>query len=643
MSPTIPILPHGLPGPRTRNGSCLLACLATLALATGCQPTTVAPKATVTTPTPVPEWSASRFQNIRLEHVGSEQCMTCHEEQHRTWQVTAHARSMSLVKPDREPADARFQHDPSGRHYSVARVDGRLHHHESLVTGDGSTVTLSDHPLKYLVGSGRFSRTYLVELDGFLVESPITWYASRKAWDMSPGYDHPRHDSFRRRANHGCLLCHAGLVTAEDPHGFAFPHEELAIGCERCHGPGSAHVKRHERAATRGPTTGDGTIDLTIVNPAHLDRSLAEAVCQQCHLQGDVKILVRGRRPGDFRPGLPLADERVEYRLEGSGPEMTVVGHVEQLQQSRCYQQAESLSCVTCHDPHDPHEPRSVMKKLTYQRSVCLGCHKPGSCGAASTARQATAPVADACTDCHMPQVPTEIPHIAFTHHRIAVHGSASAKTGGNTGDTGPAGQKLVTCQDLSRFSSEERNRMLGLAYLRLHFQRQWSHGTFLTRASTLLNDVASRMSGDGELAAARAEIAWERGDRTQAGRLARQALRQLLPFQVDAEIQASHVQAQVLIEQRDFKTAAKLLERMILVRRNPLHWALLGHCYKELRRTAEAIAAFEQALAIAPGQGALHAALAVLYQQSGNASQAGHHRTQARLFPPDGFPRREK
>jgi len=154
---------------------------------------------------------------------------------------------------------------------------------------------------------------------------------------------------------------------------------------------------------------------------------------------------------------------------------------------------------------------------------------------------------------------------------------------------------------------------------------------------------VASRISGDGELAAARAEIAWERGDRTQAARLAQLALQQVLSFQVDAEIQASHVQAQVLIEQRDFKSAAKLLERMTRVRRNPLHWALLGHCYKELRRTTEAITAFEQALAIAPGQGALHAALAPLYQQSGNATQADRHRSQARLFPPDGFPRREK
>ena len=638
MSPTIFTPPRGQPGQQTRSGRRLLACLLTLALSAGCQPADDEPR---TTPdTPRPERTSSRFLNIQQDYVGSEQCVTCHKKQHQTWQVTAHARSMAPVQPDHEPDDGQFVHAPSGRHYAVNRVQDQLHHRESLVNEDGSRTVLSDHPLKYLVGSGRFSRTYLVEIDGFLVESPVTWYASRKAWDMSPGYDHSRHDSFRRRANQGCLLCHAGLVTAAEPHGFTFPHKELAIGCERCHGPGSAHVKRHQ-GNTAHDASSNGTLDLTIVNPTHLTRDLAEAICQQCHLQGDVKVLVRGRRPGDFRPGLPLADERVEYRLDGSGPEMTVVGHVDQLQQSRCYQQAQSLSCVTCHDPHDPHEPRSPREKLTYQRTVCLECHKSTSCQGPAADRQATAPVADACTSCHMPQVPTEIPHIAFTHHRIAVHKSPVRKVVSKFSDTNPDTQKLVTCQDLSRFSSDERNRMLGLAYLRLHFQRQWSHGTFLTRADALLNGVAPRISGDGELDAARAEIAWERGDRRQAGQLAQQALQQALP--TDAEIQASHVRVQILIEKRKFRTARKLLTRMTRLRRNPLHWALLGHCNKELGRTREAITAFEQALQIAPGQGALHAVLVPLYRQTKNISQADHHQSQARLFPPNGFPRRKK
>ena len=132
---------------------------------------------------------------------------------------------------------------------------------------------------------------------------------------------------------------------------------EPAIGCERCHGPGELHVAWHEGALPNlysdagRSTPAEGAKDNTIVNPARLSRELSEAVCQQCHLQGDVQVTVRGRRHDSFRPGFPLSDFRHEYRLFASS-DMTVVGHVEQMQQSRCYTESDSLTCTTCHDPH---------------------------------------------------------------------------------------------------------------------------------------------------------------------------------------------------------------------------------------------------------------------------------------------------
>ncbi len=41
----------------------------------------------------------------------------------------------------------------------------------------------------YAVGSGARSITYLVERDGRLFESPITWYTQKQQWDLSPGYE----------------------------------------------------------------------------------------------------------------------------------------------------------------------------------------------------------------------------------------------------------------------------------------------------------------------------------------------------------------------------------------------------------------------------------------------------------------------
>ncbi|MGI9071830.1 MAG: multiheme c-type cytochrome [Bryobacteraceae bacterium] len=47
---------------------------------------------------------------------------------------------------------------------------------------------------------------------------------------------------------------------------------EWNVGCERCHGPGSLHVKR--------PSANN------IINPARLDFVAANDTCIQCHSQG---------------------------------------------------------------------------------------------------------------------------------------------------------------------------------------------------------------------------------------------------------------------------------------------------------------------------------------------------------------------
>jgi hypothetical protein len=629
--------------PISSNRLALLLAIA-LPLGCGCGDETepdgkaaAATAATAATATPVPPRAESKFQNaaVDVDYVGSQQCVTCHADQHATWKTSSHAKSMTRVTSADEPPDAKFEHRKSGRVYEVARVESSLHHRESMVLNDGTLVPLSDHPLDFLVGSGRFSRTYLVELDGSLIESPITWYTQRQAWDMSPGYDHSIHRSFRRRATHSCLLCHAGLVEPVEPRGFTFPHNELSIGCERCHGPGSRHVAGHTEP--KAELLGDRPVDLTIVNPSRLDRPLAEAICQQCHLQADVKVTVRGRRPGDFRPGLPLSDERIEFRLVGSGPEMTVVGHVDQLQESRCYQQDNSLSCVTCHDSHDPHRPQDSITRARRARTNCLQCHGADDCGETQAARAATRHLADSCAACHMPEVDTDIPHIAFTHHRIAVHETSKARTSSDSRTGLAADGELKTIQDLSRFSAAERDRMLGLGYYRLHFQRPWQHARFLVRAEGLLRRAAREIRGDAVLDAARAEIAWEAKQVAAADRGASQVLD---AEHVDAATRAValHVKVQVLMQRGKLALAIPLLEELTTSRRDPLDWALLGHCRSRTGKLPEAIAAFEKALTIAPGQGSIHRALVPLYERTGDSDQAKTHREKARQLPSNGF-----
>jgi hypothetical protein len=300
-------------------------------------------------PFPLPQLSDSPYLTTRPEarHVGIAACKECHVTNHASYLHTAHSRALSVVEAKTEPPDGAFTHALTGRAYRVHRQDGQLRHEETLRSTDGEVLARLDLPIRYLVGSGHFSRTYLVENDGFLSESPLSYYGQKQAWGMSPGFDLPRHLGFERPVTAECLVCHAGQVEPKAGTSEGVVLLEQAIGCESCHGPGSLHAERHrEGKHVRGED------DYTIVNPAKLSRPLLEAVCSACHLQGDVRIDVRGRRILDYRPGLPLSDFRVHYFFASAGEGMTVVGHVEQLRKSLCYQKSPEMTCLSCHDMH---------------------------------------------------------------------------------------------------------------------------------------------------------------------------------------------------------------------------------------------------------------------------------------------------
>src|SRR5579872_1225529 len=134
---------------------------------------------------PDPGYSETNYLNAGsvVQYIGSSACGKCHRENEQSYLLTPHSRAFTDVSIEKEPHDGRFEHIASGRSYRVYRKDGQLHHEEIVRTSEGMEVTHLDFPVRYLVGSGHFSRTYLIEIDGFFHESPITWYASKQKWD----------------------------------------------------------------------------------------------------------------------------------------------------------------------------------------------------------------------------------------------------------------------------------------------------------------------------------------------------------------------------------------------------------------------------------------------------------------------------
>jgi hypothetical protein len=123
------------------------------------------------------------------------------------------------------------------------------------------------------------------------------------------------------------LSCHtsdaqAPEVGTENKYGTPlFAHG--GITCERCHGGNLSHGLK-----ARAPVKGGKKVSPAaapdrpgIVNPSKLTPARRDAVCMQCHLEGNAAIEQPGRHLYEFRPGDDLSDFVRYYVLSGDGKE----------------------------------------------------------------------------------------------------------------------------------------------------------------------------------------------------------------------------------------------------------------------------------------------------------------------------------
>lgn len=340
-------------------------------------------------------WSAAA-QTPSAE-VGSKACAGCHAEIYRKYSATGMARSSGRTGAGgfkESFQHSSFQHGPSGAAYEVDERY-RLFFARGEVKGTRA--------LEWFVGSGNVGRSYLFSMEGFLFQAPVSYYSAVGKWDVSPGYANRTTIDLTRAVEPACLQCHASRLqpVAGTQNGFqAAPFLEEGISCERCHGPGSAHLTR----SGRGP----------IVNPAKLDARRRDAVCAQCHLTGAARIARARRSP--YRPGALLSDSLAVFVWSDSASQgLTATSHFEKFALSACRKASgDRMWCGSCHDPH---EQPAVAQRPAHYRARCQQCHQTAPCKETREARDANG---DDCAACHMPRGETAAgEHVVYTDHSI--------------------------------------------------------------------------------------------------------------------------------------------------------------------------------------------------------------------------------
>jgi hypothetical protein len=311
---------------------------------------------------------------------GNDSCRPCHATIVKMYERTPMARSTGAITNNVPPG--KFNHAASGLEY--------------VITRNGQVKTQrSQHQFDFFIGSGAAGFSYLIFRDRFLFQAPVTWYSQKKRWDASPGYQDDPVMAWDRPIDPSCLSCHASQLTHiyNTVNRYAEkPFEQAGIACERCHGPGSGHIKGQAK----------------MINPAKLDPERRDDVCRQCHLMGEARIERPGRTFAQFRAGARLGDFVAYFVADDpNGPALRTTSHVENMNASQCKQASgDKMWCGTCHDTHT-----MPVNPVAWFRAKCEACHGKRASGCPRSAN---------CIGCHMPKSQAvDAGHGAFTDHSI--------------------------------------------------------------------------------------------------------------------------------------------------------------------------------------------------------------------------------
>jgi len=351
--------------------------------------------------------------------VGAQACATCHAQVHADWKSARHSKMIQPATPESVVAD--FSRDSvtlKGQRYGLSSRNGQYFITESYLTGKEQ-----EHRVEYTLGSRRIQH-YLTTIDhGSIIVLPPSWDVQRREWFDNMEIVRPDENDQKpvQQWNKNCVGCHVSQQENNyrpADRTYKTQWADFGTSCERCHGPGSAHVQAYARG-----TSGVAVTERAIVRPTRLDSKTSSMICAQCHSLRD--IVAPGYTAGAdyydyFQPVLEYGPRKAQdptYWADGRPRRFSndALG----LWQSECFLRG-GATCTSCHrDPHVPDIDRNA-QLAAGNNSLCTACHKDlGSQLVAHTRHKADS-AGSSCVECHMPKIVVSI-KATMRDHTIGV------------------------------------------------------------------------------------------------------------------------------------------------------------------------------------------------------------------------------
>lgn len=345
------------------------------------------------------------------EFVGSEACAACHSEPYARWRESHHHDAMQVASSESVLGnfdDATFEYFGTTTRFFTR--NGTY-----FVRTDNAEGELQDFEIAYTFGVYPLQQ-YLIEFpDGRLQALGIAW-DSRPAAEGGQRWYHLYPDEEVDHAdplhwtgafqnwNSRCASCHSTDLAknySRERNTYDTQWAEINVGCEACHGAGSAHVawaNGDESVEGRGLAVDVGAVWRPTAEglpiPDEVDFTLGPQiqVCAACHslrtelAHRDVAAdYFSGYNLSPLAEGLYHADGQIREEVYVTGSFL----------QSKMH--ANLVSCTNCHDPHGG-------RVRIPGNGLCLQCHEARTFQSEEHFFHPPDSPGAQCVNCHMPE-----------------------------------------------------------------------------------------------------------------------------------------------------------------------------------------------------------------------------------------------